>query len=313
MADEISFEGREYISSKRASQLSNYAQDYIGYLARKGFIDAKRVGGLWYVSLESLNGYKAKAESYKPDQPQNPQNASTDADAFISFDGKQYVSASHAARTTGYHQDYVGQLARSGKVLSRQIGNRWYVDREAVIAHKEEKDSLLGAVQARSVGITRPTAEEPIVAQEEGSQPFFTYTSESKADLMPNFRDGEPDRRQTIPTRGGYMNDGRQVPIRVVAHAGSPELEISGYPHAQGASSSGFRHKAAITALALVIVLSLGFITYRSGLIYTWVNSTIIGTKSETASIASVADILGRFAEYAEQLLNPGQTYTRTK
>ena len=55
MTNEITLEGEEYISSKRASELSGYAQDYIGQLARVAAIDAKRIGGLWYVSLDSLD------------------------------------------------------------------------------------------------------------------------------------------------------------------------------------------------------------------------------------------------------------------
>ena len=46
MAEEVVLEGREYISSKRASEITQYSQDYIGQLARGGVIDAKRVGGL---------------------------------------------------------------------------------------------------------------------------------------------------------------------------------------------------------------------------------------------------------------------------
>jgi hypothetical protein len=51
MSDEMVIEGKTYISSKRAAQVSGYAQDYIGQLARGGAIDAQRVGGLWFVNL----------------------------------------------------------------------------------------------------------------------------------------------------------------------------------------------------------------------------------------------------------------------
>src|SRR3990167_8328737 len=64
---------------------------------------------------------------------------SVDADSLVSFDGKDHISASRAAKITGYHPDYVGQLARSGAIISRQVGNRWYVDRAALLSHKKEK------------------------------------------------------------------------------------------------------------------------------------------------------------------------------
>ncbi len=74
MSDAISLEGKEYISSKRASELSGYAQDYIGQLARKGLIHAQRVGGLWYISMASLVGYKTKADDYVPQQPERKES-----------------------------------------------------------------------------------------------------------------------------------------------------------------------------------------------------------------------------------------------
>src|SRR3989344_9003329 len=156
MSDSMFIQGKAYISSKRASELSGYAQDYIGQLARKGLIDAQRVGGLWFVSQASLTEYKSNADRYTPQLPQKKE--APDVSSLISFDGKDPVSASRAAKITVYHPDYVGQLARSGAIISRQVGNRWYVDRAALLAHKKEKDGLLGAVQAQSVGISRSDA-----------------------------------------------------------------------------------------------------------------------------------------------------------
>ncbi|RJQ33329.1 DNA-binding protein [Candidatus Parcubacteria bacterium] len=181
MSEKMTIEGENLISSKRAAELSGYAQDYIGQLARKSLIEGKRIGGLWYVSLESLNGYKSRAELYTPRPPQT--NAtSSEHDSVISFDGRDYVSAARAAKITGYNPDYVGQLARSGKVLSRQIGNRWYVDREELVKHKSEKDALLGAVQAEAVGVSHHTASTSTPRL--SSEPFFTYRTDGQ-DLIP--------------------------------------------------------------------------------------------------------------------------------
>src|SRR5262245_59436630 len=141
MTQEIDLGGTIYVSSKRAAEISGYAQDYIGQLARSGQIDAKRISGLWYIQQDSLKSHKEKADQYVPVPPQR-QSANPDLDASISFDGKDYVSAQRGAKITGYSNDYVGQLARSSKIVSRQVGNRWYVDREALIEHKRHNDSL---------------------------------------------------------------------------------------------------------------------------------------------------------------------------
>lgn len=64
--DELEIKGRKYISSKRASELTGYAKDYIGQLARAGKIPGTRVGRAWYVeekTLLSLTGSEKTEET----------------------------------------------------------------------------------------------------------------------------------------------------------------------------------------------------------------------------------------------------------
>lgn len=186
MEQELNIEGVRYISSKRASELSEYSQDYIGQLARAGSIDARRVSGLWYVSMDSIQAHKKNADSYKPEPP-NAKRAA-EIDTTVSLDGKSYISSSRAAKITGYTSDYVGQLARSGKILSKQVGARWYVDQDALLAHKQEKDALLASVQVQSVGIEKTTSSHVIEAAKLAPSPktHFSYTADAQA-LMPTF------------------------------------------------------------------------------------------------------------------------------
>jgi hypothetical protein len=295
MSDEISFEGKQYISSKRAAQLSGYAQDYIGQLARKGLIEARRVGGLWYILLESLNAYKEKAEGYTP-QPPTREIASA-PESVISFDGKQYLSASKAAQNTGYHQDYIGQLARAGKIPSRQIGNRWYVDHESLVAHKDEKDGLLAAVQSESVGLAAIKTPEP-----EESTSFFTYTQEKEQDLMPRMQ--EQQDKSDDSDEGSTQEEvkAERVPIRIV-NMPKPTLEAKLHSEKNVAVVSRSPKKASrrsfgligAAALTIVIVLSVGFISLKSGSFYA------LGNKlGETAATGSVHQTLQGIADWLE-------------
>jgi len=52
--NELLIKGKKYISSKRASELTGYAKDYIGQLVRMGKLPAQRVGRSWYVEEGSL-------------------------------------------------------------------------------------------------------------------------------------------------------------------------------------------------------------------------------------------------------------------
>jgi|GEM_PF-2777054 len=54
----------------------------------------------------------------------------------LMIDGKKYVSSGRAAQLIGYTKDYVGQLARAGKVECQMIGRSWYVSEDSIQKHK---------------------------------------------------------------------------------------------------------------------------------------------------------------------------------
>jgi hypothetical protein len=69
MGSDLLFDGKTYISSKRAASISGYVNDYIGQLCRSGAIEAKMVGRTWYVSLESLIAHKNENASGTKSKP----------------------------------------------------------------------------------------------------------------------------------------------------------------------------------------------------------------------------------------------------
>jgi len=266
MSDEITMGDVAYVSSKRAAQVSGYTQDYIGQLCRAGLIQSQRVGGLWYLNLDSLYQYKKKADSYVPSAPRNIGPAT---ESLISFDGKDYLSTAKASEVTGYTKDYVGQLARGGGILSKQVGNRWYVERSGILAHKKEKDALLGAVQAEAVGIAR---RGPSTSLSEGSHheaPFYIYSREEDS-LLPELpalapRTSEASRSLTSEETGERKTI---VPIHVVSGGHKTTRTHEGHGRritsitTRTARVRG-RHPLAYPALAasavLTVVLMLSF------------------------------------------------------
>lgn len=327
MSEELLLEGKQYVSSKRAADLSEYAQDYIGQLARKGLIDAQRVGGLWYVHMESLLGYKKNADEYKPQAPQYTAQAK-DPESFVTFDGKDYVSASRAAKITGYNQDYVGQLARKGAVLSRQVGNRWYVDREGLQAHKRQKDALLASVQSESVGLVMPISSRQTMPRE-----LLHYQSEQQ-ELLPTLTgkkvDGDalepvvPDSvvsesSEPDPVKEEVREQFNIVPIRVrhtlpkqMPH-NSTTLIMPRQAKKSGMKISDIAISRAIktvTAVTFVVVLSYGFVTFKDQSIY-----AVVGMDQSTSSprsfTALAAGAMDRVSVALESLLTTELIYTR--
>jgi hypothetical protein len=217
MASEIEVNGKKYLSSKLAARESGYAQDYIGQLARAGSIDAKRSGGLWYVDLDSVRAHKANST----ESIINSARASTApsrAESVVTFDGKDYVSSKRGAKITGYSQDYVTQLARSGKVQSRKIGNRWYVAKGELIENKEYNDALLASVQSDAVGLRRKSKE--IETKYQDLVPQLNYFTEN-AELMPSL--GVEVKSDEISETNHYLEEGvernsnkiHNIPIKI--------------------------------------------------------------------------------------------------
>lgn len=56
--DELTIDGKKYISSKRAAKITGYAKDYVGQLCREGYVEARRVGRNWYVLESAIKDHR---------------------------------------------------------------------------------------------------------------------------------------------------------------------------------------------------------------------------------------------------------------
>lgn len=76
----------------------------------------------------------------------------------LQIKGKTYISSKRAHITTGYAKDYIGQLARAGKIPATRVGRAWYVDESALKAYGfiEETDI--------SIDTTSVAAPAPIIS-----------------------------------------------------------------------------------------------------------------------------------------------------
>lgn len=53
----------------------------------------------------------------------------------LDVQGKKYISSKRGAELTGYAKDYIGQLARAGKVPGTRFGRAWFVEEAALLKH----------------------------------------------------------------------------------------------------------------------------------------------------------------------------------
>jgi len=67
----ITLDGVDYISSKRAAEIMGYTQDYVGQLCRAKKIESRQIGRGWYIPksvvYKSIEGHKEKSTPQKED------------------------------------------------------------------------------------------------------------------------------------------------------------------------------------------------------------------------------------------------------
>jgi hypothetical protein len=56
--DELTLDGKIYLSSKKSADITGYAKDYIGQLCREGRVEARLVGRNWYVLEKSIREHR---------------------------------------------------------------------------------------------------------------------------------------------------------------------------------------------------------------------------------------------------------------
>lgn len=54
----------------------------------------------------------------------------------VIFEGKKYISIKEASSLTSYSKDYIGQLSRQGKVVSKRLGKKWFVEESSLLNYK---------------------------------------------------------------------------------------------------------------------------------------------------------------------------------
>lgn len=76
LMDQMEIDGKNYLSSKKAAELTGYAKDYVGQLCREGRVTAKLIGRSWYVSEESIKAHRFGEDGSK-DQKQPSESPET--------------------------------------------------------------------------------------------------------------------------------------------------------------------------------------------------------------------------------------------
>jgi len=103
----------------------------------------------------------------------------------IVIEGKNYISSKRAAEITGYTKDYVGQLARAGKILATRVGRSWYVGEDGIKQHAgllfEESEGVGSVV----VSDQKAEEREPSAAEEPAERPVGALSEDNAEKHQP--------------------------------------------------------------------------------------------------------------------------------
>src|ERR1700749_3980947 len=68
--DELTLDGKIYISSKHAAKITGYAKDYVGQLCREGRVEARLVGRNWYILKSAIEKHRFAANAPETKEPE---------------------------------------------------------------------------------------------------------------------------------------------------------------------------------------------------------------------------------------------------
>jgi hypothetical protein len=163
--NELTLDGKVYISSKRAAEVTGYAKDYVGQLCREGHVEARLVGRNWYVLESSIRDHRFGKE--KADAKETaPKTSAESSDSW----GKPRYESEVSSYLPSF-SDRKPQQAPQKEVVIGDTESAW---KEWFALRKAQEDSEAEPIPESAVQNTEETSsqvEEDNEEQEEQGMP----------------------------------------------------------------------------------------------------------------------------------------------
>ncbi|MBX4187865.1 MAG: helix-turn-helix domain-containing protein [Candidatus Doudnabacteria bacterium] len=100
----------------------------------------------------------------------------------------EFLSMHQASKMTGYHQDYLGQMARSGKLGAQKVGRNWYTSKLAIdrmLGRAPQEEVAAPLVQESNHVIEQPVVEQAAqIVLEKITETIPVHTEVVKAEIV---------------------------------------------------------------------------------------------------------------------------------
>jgi len=174
---ELTLNGKTFLTTKRAAEITGYTTDYVGQLARQAKVEAQLVGRNWYIGEESISKHKfgeAKVSIKKEEEERHsPALEVLVTSAGETLNEKEEEEVSQQQEVLINKEEEVEE----GAVLDEMQGawQEWYkaqrsvpVEEEEVFLSKEDKEEeKVSAVQEVPIAkVSMPIQEEVLLEED---------------------------------------------------------------------------------------------------------------------------------------------------
>jgi hypothetical protein len=203
--EKISFGNREYVKASQAAKRFKYTQDYVGQLCRGKKVDARLVGRVWYVNLESITQYrKTKHETQK--------KAAKDTTAPKSKTTKSAVESVVRPKTARKLQE---AFPKEAKQAVRHVAATYSRDKTSIIPVLGSRDVIQSTEKA-----TPKEKRSIIIKVRPNTKKSTRYVTEKVPDISLSGKlilkesSDETERKQQVAARNLLAANSSQQPTR---------------------------------------------------------------------------------------------------
>ena len=281
-------------------------------------------------SAQKPLAFSVPAKSTPPKSESSPDKGTSKADAEAqsilkndrptetSGDNNGFLSLAQAAVITGYHQDYLGQLARAGKLPAQKIGRNWVTTIEAVYKLKEGQDPASGGnmiseaagkieVENQKAGIPQAITPKDLDQIKEQLDVVQSKMQKHEDQIVANsvsIADHENKFVEKIPDPEPVEH-----PLnKMIAHHHAPGFLEHEVPDEElaGAVRNGFtRHRVHMPKLAIAVLVASVLASSASAVMYFKRDTDFSNTKNLVAGLLRDKSTNGQIAAATETLSAP--------
>ncbi len=130
--------GRPVLTTTEASARSGFTREYISRLLQTGRIEGtKPWGNQWMVYADSLAAFLAQPRTPGREGPRGPRKK---REVRHTEQGERVLlSTAEASAISGYRQDSLLRLLRSGRISGERSGRSWLIYEDSLLAYRQRK------------------------------------------------------------------------------------------------------------------------------------------------------------------------------